>query len=183
MSMLVQNEQGEWFHIWMGARQDRSNLGYILFKSEAGMSIDKMSANSAEEAIVEAQQHHAKPESKFQAYRESVVIATTSLQDKQIYANALETQEKINSGKKKYNALTYNCGTSCVKIAEKDTGLDLKKARSPIPVKRFEQIKENMNATNASIIRWIENYFDEAEKAEEQEEGQTQQNQTEGEGG
>jgi hypothetical protein len=147
MAAVVQDKNGKFYYMTVGNAEDGAGLSKMVTSgTRGGMLLEPLDAKNMKEAI-----NMAKQDGSNSTYTDQVVLKTDSKTDNAIFKIATSEQEKINSGKEKYNALTNNCADVVVKVVESGTKVDLKEGSSPKPNTQFENIKENTKETQKEI--------------------------------
>jgi len=147
MAAVIQDKSGKFYYMTVGnAERDASPLEMSTSGTRGGMSLEPLDAKNMKEAI-----NLAKQDDTNSPYTDQVVLKTSSKMDNAIYNTATNEQEKINSGKEKYNLLTNNCANVVVNVVENGTKVDLKDGVSPLPNTKFDNMKENVKETQLEI--------------------------------
>jgi len=147
MAAVVQDKNGKFYYMTVGNTDRDAGFSKMATSgTQGGMDLKPLDAKNMKEAIGLAKQDVLNS-----PYTDQVVLKTDSKTDNAIFKTATSEQEKINSGKEKYNVLSNNCADVVVKVVESGTKVDLKEGSSPKPNTQFENIKENAKETQKEI--------------------------------
>jgi len=147
MAAVVQDKNGKFYYMTVGNTDRDAGFSKMATSgTQGGMDLKPLDAKNMKEAIGLAKQDVLNS-----PYTDQVVLKTDSKTDNAIFKTATSEQEKINSGKEKYNVLSNNCADVVVKVVESGTKVDLKEGSSPKPNTQFEYIKENAKETQKEI--------------------------------
>jgi RHS repeat-associated protein len=147
MAAVIQNKNGKYYYMTVGnAEEGASLLKMFTSGTHGGMNLKHLGAKNMKEAI-----NLAKQDGSNSTYTDQVVLKTNSKMDNAIYNAATSEQDKINTGKEKYNVLTNNCADVVVKVIENGIKVDLKDGSSPKPNTKFDNIKVKVKETQQEI--------------------------------
>ena len=146
MAAVIQDEEGNWYYMTMGAAEN-GNLSQVLSSGVGGgMTLESCGTKDMEEAI-----EFAKKDVNNSEYTQELVLQTSSKMDGKIYQSALDKQSNVNSGNEEYKALTNSCADAVKDVLEKGLGIDLPSKIDPRPNSYFNKLLKNKNKIQSKI--------------------------------
>ena len=146
MAAVIQDEEGNWYYMTMGAAED-GNLSQVLSSGVGGgMTLESCGTKDMEEAI-----EFAKKDVNNSECTQELVLQTSSKMDGKIYQSALDKQSNVNSGNEEYKALTNSCADAVKDVLEKGLGIDLPSKIDPRPNSYFNKLLKNKNKIQSKI--------------------------------
>jgi hypothetical protein len=147
MAAVIQDKSGKFYYMTVGNTEEGAGLSKMATSGTlGGMDLKPLDAKNMKEAI-----GLAKQDGTNSTYTDQVVLKTDSKMDNAVFQTATSEQEKINSGKEKYNLLTNNCADVVVNVVESGTNVDLSEGSNPKPNEQFKNIQENAKETQEEI--------------------------------
>ena len=151
MAALIQDKQGNWYYMTMGARGN-GNLSQVLSSGVAGgMRLESCGTQDVNDAI-----KYAKMDKNNSEYTQELVFKTSSKMDGRIYQSAINKQNKVNSGEEEYKALTNSCADAVKDVIEGGIGIKLPSKTNPYPNSYFEKLEQNKTEIQTNIKILIE---------------------------
>ena len=148
MAAIIQDKQGNWYYITMGADENgNGNLSQVLSSGvRGGMTLESCGTKDMKEAI-----EFAKKDVNNSEYTQELVLRTSSKMDDKIYQSALDKQNNVNSEKEEYKALTNSCADAVKDVLEKGLEIELPSKIDPRPNSYFNKLLKKKNEIQSNI--------------------------------
>ena len=145
MAAVIQDGQGQYYYVTMGATEDGSLSKMASDGVEGGMSVQLLEgAKTMEEAI-----NVAKQDQNNSPYTDHVTFDTSSKTDEKIFGEVTKLAEQINSGEVKYNVLNMNCIDAIERPIENATGVEFPDGMKPN--QNFQELKDEQKNIQTKI--------------------------------
>ena len=148
MAAIIQDKQGNWYYMTMGADENgNGNLSQVLSSGvRGGMTLESCGTKDMKEAI-----EFAKKDVNNSEYTQELVLRTSSKMDDKIYQSALDKQNNVNSEKEEYKALTNSCADAVKDVLEKGLEIELPSKIDPRPNSYFNKLLKKKNEIQSNI--------------------------------
>ena len=146
MAAVIQDEEGNWYYMTMGANEN-GKLSQVLSSGvRGGMTLESCGTKDMKEAI-----KFAKTDVNNSEYTQELVLQTSSKMDDKIFQSALDKQNNVNSGKDEYKALTNSCADAVKDVLEKGLGIEFPSKIDPRPNSYFNKLLKKKNKIQSEI--------------------------------